>query len=211
MFVHFLSTANRRLPFIKHVLSDRIRRWTLLKLFGVQQGYMPTPSREWLEKDVLPLLPSLNYSRCLFVGAAPYTWHYEKIVTTAGGEWYTLDIRPSARVWGARNHVISPIQEAHLHFNEHVFDAVILNGVFGFGINSKDEKNCTIQAINKILRSDGLLLIGWNTELMESPLLLPSLQESFAVATTLPFPAHVEFTGETHVYEFQIKGSECCC
>jgi hypothetical protein len=130
-------------------------------------------------------------------------------VTTAGGEWYTIDSRPSARVWGARKHVIAPIQEAHTHFKEQGFDAVILNGVFGFGVNSKDEQNDTVHAVEKILHPGGLLLIGWNTDLTESPLLLSSLRAGFAAAGMLPFPGHAEFMGETHVYNFQVRNGGC--
>ena len=185
------------------MLPYRLRRWVLLSLLGVQDGYTPPLSRKWLETRVLPILPSLDYCRCLFVGTAPYTWHYEDVVTKAGGWWYTLDIRPSSRVWGAQRHLVAPIQQAHLHFQEGLFDAVILNGVFGFGVDSEEEMNASFRAAATILRDGGLLLLGWNTDhIIRDPLLFSEMRANFAGADTLPFPAHVEFPGETHVYDF---------
>jgi hypothetical protein len=159
-------------------------------------------SRRWLETDVLPVLPALGFRTMLFVGAKPYTFEYEGIVLRAGGEFVTLDVDPSARLWGARRHVTAPAQQAADHFARERFDAVLLNGVFGFGIDTERDMNDSVAAVTAVLRRDGLLLVGWNDDRVDDPLRLPTVQGAFRAADGLPFPARKSFPGETHRYEF---------
>jgi SAM-dependent methyltransferase len=116
-------------------------------------------------------------------------------------------VSPGARVWGARRHMVGPVQQVHRAFTKGEFDSVILNGVFGFGVNTIPEMNQTIESVKRILRSGGLLLLGWNTDLTADPLTLDEMRRGFRPAVDLPFPPHREFAGESHVYDFQLLES----
>ena len=199
-----IQRLNPRFLWIKNLLPIAIRRVILTHVFGVNKDFVSPPSRRWLESDVLPMLPSSGFRRVLFVGTAPYTFNYERIFRKAGGVWVTSDANPSARVWGARKHVTAPVQHVDRHFAKAAFDAVIVNGVFGFGVDSDLEMNKSIAAIKRVLRPGGLFLIGWNTDKVTNPLELEEMRRGFRPASEIPFPAHCAFAAETHVYEFQI-------
>src|SRR5437867_648248 len=100
-----LQTLSTHYPLLKRLVPRRIKRLLLVRIFGVGRGYQAPPSRLWLEKEILPNLPTFGFTKILFVGTAPYTWHYERIVRRSGGEWVTAEANPSANVWGARRHI----------------------------------------------------------------------------------------------------------
>jgi hypothetical protein len=205
--IHFqkmLQQLNQYFPHAKWLIPRIVRRFILIHFIGAGKNFVSPPSRRWLETVVLPILPELGFRRILFVGTGPYTSHYERIIRQAGGMFFTSDINPSAATWGSRKHVTIPIQQIYRCFDENFFDAVILNGVFGFGVNSIVEMNKSIDAIKRVLKCEGLLLLGWNTDVTADVMRLERIRDSFGAASALPFPAHVEFPGETHVYDFQI-------
>jgi hypothetical protein len=201
-FAGLLSTANRIFPAAKLIVPYRVRRWLLLNVLQVHRGYIAPPSRTWLETDVMPKLPGRSYRNILFVGAAPYTWRYEEIVTKAGGRLQTIDVRASARVWGARKHAAIPVQQIDRYFPERHFDAVVINGVLGFGVNSAEEVIDTLRASSAVLRECGLLLLGWNTDASRDPM---PLAEAAGFARDAAYPTRVEFQNESHVYDFLEK------
>ena len=201
------TRINRGLPWLKRLVPRSAKRLVLLHLVGSGRHYKAPPSREWLETQVLPQLPDLGFHRILFVGAGPYTWHYERVVRKAGGIWTTVDHNPSASVWGGRRHIQARVQDIGRYCAEGAVDAVILNGVFGFGLNTIAEMNDAVQAVRKILRPGGLLLLGWNTDLTPDPLDLEQMRDGFVDPSELPFPARLRFKGETHVYDFARRSS----
>jgi len=163
------------------------------------------PSRKWLENDVLANLPGLGFRRIMFVGTAPYTWHYERIVCRAGGEWITCDVNPSAAVWGARRHAVARVQDIDTRFAPGYFDAVILNGLLAFGIAPGAEFDAAISAIWRMLRPEGLLLLGWNSDAALDPLLSDAMRRSFRASVSLPLPSRRSFDEEAFVYDFQLR------
>jgi hypothetical protein len=201
----FLRLANRRFAWLKRLLPRWFKRFLLLYLFAVDDGCISSLcSRKWLEQEVLPKLPRLGFRRMLFVGTAPYTRHYERIVTDCGGVWITSDVNPSAAVWGAKEHVVGPVEQINLWFPQRSFDAVILNGVFGFGVDSELQRNASLGAIAVILKQNGLLLLGWNPGVTVDPLNLEQMRQGFRPASGLPFAPRHEFVSEGHTYDFLI-------
>ncbi len=162
---------------------------------------MALPSRQFLLAEVFPWM--IRHCRCiLFVGAAPYTYHYQTIFRRAGVRFVTMDVDAGARIWGAQEHIQAPVQEVDRRFAPEEFDGVVLNGVFGFGIDSPLEMNRTLAAVARVLRPGGLLLLGWNTDRTASPLELEESARWYTPVANLPFPPRRTFAGETHVYDF---------
>jgi SAM-dependent methyltransferase len=206
----FVSTvlADSQLKRIKACIPRRIKRFMLLYVFGVDMRPGIHPSRKWLENDVLAVLPGLGFRRILFVGTAPYTWHYERIACRAGGEWITCDVNPSAAVWGARRHAVARVQEIDARFAPGYFDAVILSGVLAFGIDPGADFDAAISAISRVLRPEGLLLLGWNSDLAADPLLSGGMCRLFRAAVNLPLPSRRSFDEEAFVYDFQLRAED---
>lgn len=195
--------ADQRLARLKGLIPRSIKRFLVLHLFGADMGPGAHPSRKWLEQDVLPILPKLGFKRILFAGTAPYTWHYEAIVRRAEGEWITCDINQSAAIWGARRHVVAGVEELDRWFSAGYFDAVIINGILGFGINTDAELQAALCVVYRMLRPEGLLLLGWNSDATSDPLLAGCMRRLFGPLSAPPLPTRRAFELEAFVYDFQ--------
>src|SRR4051812_49947788 len=109
---------------------------SLLFAYGVNRPYAHFPdlaSRQCLGTEILPWMRE----RCrsvLFVGTASYTWQYERLF--AADRYTTLDIAPGAAVWGARRHIVAPLQELTRHRPAANFDGGVLNAVLAFGFDT---------------------------------------------------------------------------
>ncbi len=128
------------------------------------------PDRKYMVEEILPCLASANFSKVLFVGCEFYTSHYRKWFASTQTEYWTTDNNPEAAVWGETGrHIVCDVQELNLHFPVQSFDVVLLNGVFGFGVNDQPAMNRTIAAIHRVLKPKGILMIGWNEVLVSDP------------------------------------------
>jgi len=171
----------------------------LLLAYGVNRPYehfRDLASRLCLEGEILPWLRD----RCgsvLFVGTASYTWHYETLFAADG--YATLDIADGAAVWGARRHIVAPVQELTRHHPAGFFDAVVLNGVLGFGIDTPQQMRCTFEELRRALPPQGVLVVGWNTDRHEDPEAL-GLYDGFERSGERRF-----FADETHVYDVLVS------
>lgn len=115
-----------------------------------------------LEQKIFPFLQQSNlYQRILFVGTAWYNLHYPSLFRHK--DFWTLEIDPALATYGASNHIVDSCTEINQYFLENSLDCVILNGVFGFGLNNPIDMERTCQAIWNTLRPDGLLILGYNT------------------------------------------------
>ncbi|MBN9087220.1 MAG: hypothetical protein J0J01_09965 [Reyranella sp.] len=172
---------------------------SLLLAWGVNRPYGHLPglaSRRCLETEILPRMRD----RCrsvLFVGTASYTWHYERLFPA--DRYTTLDVAPRVAVWGARRHIMAPVQELTRHRPAGFFDGVVLNGVLGFGIDTPEQMRRTFDELHRILPPQGLLVVGWNTGRHEDPEEL-SLYDGFERSGD-----RRTFPGETHVYDLLVS------
>jgi SAM-dependent methyltransferase len=205
MTAQLVATAASPLAKIKDWIPRSIKRFMLLRILSADLEPGARASRQWFEREVLPILPRLGFKRIMFVGTAPYTHHYERIARRAGGEWMTCDVNPSAAVWGARWHAVARIQEIDKRFPPETFDAVILCGVLGFGIDTEPDLDAATIAIWQVLRPAGLLLLGWNSDAAADPLRADVMRSFYRPATALPLPSRRSFDQEAFVYDFQIR------
>jgi hypothetical protein len=200
----FLNKANCILPAAKRLLPKPALRFILLHILDVNRAYNSfdkLPSRLFLERELLPWLRDRN-ARILFVGTASYTYHYERLFEDDPGQFVTIDSNPSVGVWGARKHIVAPIQAIGRHQPPQSFDCVVLNGVFGFGVDDIEDMRATVKAIHMVLRLGGLLVLGWNTNQHAPPNTLHVLEPFFLPNAQLPWGAERRFVSETHVYNF---------
>lgn len=203
-----VAYAGRRVaPGASRLLPKWLRRLVLLHIVDVNRPYAAFPqsaSRRFLEDQVLPRLRD-TCPRILFVGAGSYTYQYEKIFRADAAQFTTIDSNPGCAVWGARQHIMAPVQEIGRHRAEGSFDCVVLNGVFGFGVDDPAAMRSVVEAVHAILRPGGRMVLGWNADLHPDPAELGVLGSEFAPDPSSPWGARRTFPGETHVNDFYVR------
>lgn len=116
------------------------------------------PSRVYLEERVLPFLG--QHPPVLDIGHFKDLDHYKYLVGTK--QYVTVDIRRSKTGPTIRCNCTYPelVLLARKHYVE--YGSILLNGVIGFGVNTKYDLDATFQNFYELLRPGGHLLIGWN-------------------------------------------------
>jgi SAM-dependent methyltransferase len=184
----------------RQLLPKQMQR-SLLSAWGVNRPYAHFPglaSRQCLETEILPWMRD----RCrsiLFVGTASYTCHYEALFRA--DRYTTLDISAGAAVWGARHHIVAPVQELGRHRPPGFFDGVVLNGVLGFGVDTEQQMRRTFEELHRVLAPGGLLVVGWNTDRHQDPQALGVYGDRFARVLEGLWAGRRCFPPETHVYD----------
>jgi len=204
------------------------RKWKLAIAFFTEWGYMPrffrrrlglaTPldshDRRVLERVIFPgYLADRAVKRVLFVGCDSYTAHYEREFFAAS-EYWTIEPNPEMRRYGAKRHVIAPLERLANYFRERYFDLIICNGVYGWGLNTAEQCETAFAQCHSCLNPGGHLLIGWDdipTHTDRASVLLPEVA-SLARFDKFHFPAFgtwrfVTDTPYRHVYEFYRRPS----
>jgi hypothetical protein len=120
-----------------------------------------TSDRYVLEKIIFPYFSGNDeYSNILFVGCDWFTKHYEQ--SFLGKNFWTIDNDKKKCHFGAKNHIHDHLQNLIKYFHPEFFDIIICNGVFGWGINSREQIEYAFITCHKVLREEGILVIGWN-------------------------------------------------
>ena len=167
-----------------------------------------SPDRDVLERVILPAYARLpGMRRVLFVGSDWYTRHYEKLFP--GQEYWTLAPDPWKQKFGARRHIVAGLESLDAHFDESHFDLIICNGVFGWGLDQRDDCERAFLACFRRLKVGGHFMLGWNDVPEHTPLPLASLG-SLARFNPQPLPAlgtaHFLADVQTrHVFDFYMK------
>lgn len=166
---------------------------------------LDTPDRRVLEGDILAAIASCpEFRRVLFVGCDWYTAHYGGLLP--GLALTTLDPERRRARFGASRHVIDTLQNLELHFEPASFDVIVCNGVYGWGLDRRDDCERAFAACATRLRPDGLFVLGWNDvrERDPAPLSEVALSELEPCAWP-PLGATrflVEDSDERHTYAF---------
>ncbi|MCW7541576.1 hypothetical protein OOT46_27605 [Aquabacterium sp. A7-Y] len=123
---------------------------------------MDSADRCLLEQRILPHYASrADIQRVLSIGTRWYTEAYEALFMHAF--YATLDIDPRAARYGSRQrHVTDSASRAADHFPPASFDLILFNGVFGWGLDRRDEVEAAIEGFTLLLRAGGELVVGWN-------------------------------------------------
>jgi hypothetical protein len=205
LIYHAAMSVFHKYPGLRNRLPRRFYRW--LALLITSRAALGS-ARQYLTGSIFPALASTELKRVLFVGCKSYTAHYGKQLTQAAIEYWTTDIDPAAAIWGEKNrHITCDITKIHEACPPGWFDVVLLNGVFGYGIDEESEMNRAIEAIAQILRRDGMLLIGWNPKEVTDPTRLESARVHFRRDCWLSLPFRKTFPDADAVYDWLVKTS----
>ena len=148
--------------------------------------------------------------RILWVGCRAYTADDYAALETKGAEVWTTDIDPAAARWGRKGrHRTGDICFADSFFGDLTFDAIVCNGVLGYGVDSVDQQRRALDAMAAILRPGGRLLLGWNTDKIADPVASGLTEAQFDTVAFANQPSRVAFGDVTHVYDaFVRKGDQ---
>ena len=194
-----------RHPKVKRSVRNSYLFRTLVPLFfNLDRSFS---DRRYLTEIIFPALASSNLRRVLFVGCKAYTARYGRRLTGAGIDYWTTDIEPAAAIWGERDHhIVCDIASIDEVCPAESFDAVLLNGVIGDGVNDESGMNRTVTAIARILRPNGMLLIGWDSlKNLPDPITLETVTTYFRHECILPLPVRKTFSDTDKVYDWLIK------
>lgn len=126
-----------------------------------KRGFYQPPDRRVLEHEILAELardPAIE--RVLFVGVQWYTTRYPSHF--AGKVFASIDPSPGVAQFGGDPHVIGQVQDLAEHFPGMVFDAIVMSGVIGFGLDDPAEVDRGLDACARALRPGGWLVLGVN-------------------------------------------------
>jgi SAM-dependent methyltransferase len=163
--------------------------------------------RRVLEQIVIPCILSRFEPRAVLeIGREPYEAFYNKLFY--GRELWTIDRDASKARFGALNHIIDDAANLRSHFPEGYFDFVLMNGVFGWGLNERQAIEKAVAAVHALLTPGGIFVLGWN----DTPDLVPvPLDQVQALKLFQPFffrPLNgTSFKCSTyeHTYSFFVK------
>ncbi len=163
------------------------------------------PDRRVMADSYVPVLAA-DGGRILWVGCREYTLDDYTLLEGQGGEVWTTDIDPAAARWGREGrHRTGDVCEADRLFSDLTFDAVVCNGVLGYGVDSPDQQQRALNALAAILRPGGRLLLGWNTDKIADPVAAGLTDADFQAAPLGDQPTRVRFDAVTHVYDSLIR------
>ncbi len=133
-----------------------------------------TDDRRVLDQVIIPELAGrAGIERVLFVGCAIYTQHYEGLF--GGAEFHSIEPDPRQARWGARRHVVDVLQNGAAHWAPGYFDLIVCNGVYGWGLDARDDIERAMNACFTLLRERGLLILGWNDTPERTPVPLTDI------------------------------------
>lgn len=171
------------------------------------------PDRIYLEQYLLPAFANLGERRVLFVGTAWFTERYAKIFEQPGNCYSTLDRSSRAKGGASDRHYIADLRDIAVLFQPGAFNLVIVNGVFGFGLDKPEDILAALKAVHRVLCPGGHLLLGWNQDRTADPLTSECLLDGYKPANIGDLPPRKlvkSFGKHIHVFDLlEAKASEC--
>jgi SAM-dependent methyltransferase len=176
--------------------------WRALRVWRESRWFSRRPDRELLVRQILPELSKPGITM-LWVGCQPYTRPYLNIIERRGAKCWTLEIDPTARCWGhPRHHIVGDLQKVSTLYPPRQFDVALVNGVFGYGLNTQQGQNEAIEGLARVLEPGGLLMLGWNTHRGSDPVGLPAIERFCVRSQRAGVDRRITFPESTHVYDF---------
>jgi SAM-dependent methyltransferase len=187
----------------KSLLSPDIRRQ--LRELRESQYVSRFPDRTILVGRILPALSKPGITM-LWVGCRRYTRRYPAMIERQGAVCWTLEIDPAVRHYGhPERHTVGDLQKVGVLYPIGHFDVALVNGVFGWGLDSLDGQNEAVEGLARILKPGGMLMLGWNTDRSSDPTKLPAIERSFIPSRRTGFDRRITVSEVTHVYDFLLR------
>ena len=160
--------------------------------------------RQLLEEKILPyFVEHAEFQRILFVGCDWYTYYYNRVFRYK--EYTTLEIEPARAQFGAKRHIVDSMSNIARHFKPRDLDAIFCNGVFGWGLNDREQVAQAFAGCYASLRSGGVFVFGWD-DIPEGRPFLPHELSELQQFSPWKFPPlgtnHYRVEPDQHIYDF---------
>lgn len=175
-------------------------KWLMRTIFSSGREFSDLPHRRWITEEMFPYFAAGNPGSVVFVGCAPYTWHYERLLRDRGTDYITIDPAPNTRVWGSSHHYVGFVQDLYKLLPAHSVDVVIMIGIYGFGIANDQQLHEALGSIHKLLKPGGVFVFSWNNDISTDPQYHPDLIRQFQHVELGALPKRKEF--KTLVLDF---------
>jgi len=122
--------------------------------------------RNVLESIIFPyVLAKYDPENILDIGREDYQSFYNEFF--ANRNLKTIDMNPDHAEFGAEgtNHVIDNATSLKEHYLDESFDFILMNGVYGWGLDKEEDIQKCFSAIYDILNTNGVLIVGYNDEI----------------------------------------------
>lgn len=155
--------------FISRRLSNTVRirgRLVLMALgfefYQTDRFFRNNEDRRILETQILPWYGSRPELRSVvFTGAQWYTRGYRHLFK--GKSWRVIEVIPQAARWyGGPGAITGSVADIASWYEPGSLDLILFTGVFGYGLNSRDDLDRTLAGMHRCLRSGGELLFSWD-------------------------------------------------
>ena len=167
--------------------------------------FLRTPDRQLLEQQIIPYFAKLEGVRdVLDVGKDWYTAGYPTLFPKQ--RYRSIDIDPEKEHIATGEHHTGSLLELDSHFGTGTFDLAMVNGVFDWGVDGERQIARAMAQVERALRQDGFVVIGWNdtderrpeplSEMLEAPGFEPFVHPGIGAASA------VTDTACRHTYHF---------
>ncbi|MBX9924866.1 MAG: class I SAM-dependent methyltransferase [Hyphomicrobiaceae bacterium] len=142
---------------------------------------LEVPNRRVLEDVILPSLArDPKVRRVLFVGCRWYTKIYAAMFRNS--QYWTIEIDPTQAKFGSQDrHIVDSYLNLSRHVEPSSFDAVVLNGVFGWGIDTPADTEVALYETLRALNPGGVAIIGYNATEQNHPAFLDVPSEAMGL------------------------------
>lgn len=103
-----------------------------------------------------------DFSRILFVGVAGYVRHYPAMFPSQ--TFVTIDPSLRRALFGSRQHIRDRVENLAAYVAPGFFDAVVMHGVIGWGLNDLSSVERAISVCHQHLRPGGELLLSTDAD-----------------------------------------------
>jgi len=166
--------------------------------FIVTCAFRVLADRRILETRILSELARQNdEGKTLFVGTHWYTERYTRMFTSLS--LITMDYDSRQARFGTAGHITDSIENCAEYFDCECVEAVVCNGVFGWGLNERSAVEQAFASCYEILKPGGWLIIGWNNIPSRNPFLLDEIL-SLQKFIRSPFPGFEASEIRLHTY-----------
>ena len=195
---------NSTVQLAKKAIPSR-HRWLLRARRSQGSWFLRSPDRLLLEKTIIPYFAGRpSVAAVLDVGCDWYTAGYPKLFPQQ--RYCSIDIDPAKADIAKGKHRTASLLDLDECFDAESFDLVMVNGVFGWGVDGEGPISTAMAQLRRVLRPGGYLLVGWNDTDERRPQPLGSMLEAPGFAPfEMPAFAAVSKTTDTayrHTFHF---------
>ena len=190
-----LNAVVRQPDQLKSIAID-YGRLALIKLgfvfYHTDRFYRGNDDRRILETQILPWYASrTEFRHIVFTGNSWYTMGYRKLFP--GCRWRVIEICPrSARRYGGEGCINASVADADQYLAPESVDLVLFSGVFGYGLDTREELEKALAGFHRCLRQGGEMLFSWD-DIPEHMPFDPLTSPSFAKFERILFaPMHTD-------------------